>query len=175
MSLRHVRRLWLGVGLLALAASCARADNGFGVSTPAFQQGAVIPGKYAYHEQNVSPELQIKNVPANARSLMLIVDDPDSPAGRWTHWLVWNIAPGTTEMAQGRVPVDAVQGRNSFGNLRYDGPAPPTGTHRYYFRVSALDSALMLAAGTGRAALDQAAKGHVIAETEFYGTYSAGK
>jgi len=159
--------------LLAGLMGFAMADSSFTISTPAFAPGKSIPAAYAYREKNISPELRIENVPANARSLVLIVDDPDAPMGLWTHWLVWNLPVTTTSIPEGKSPPGAVQGRNSFGNVRYDGPAPPMGTHRYFFHVYALDTALSLASGSGRAALEEAIRGHVIGTGETFGVYSA--
>jgi len=141
-----------------------------------------MPAKYAYKGQNLSPELRIGNVPANARSMVLIVDDPDAPAGLWTHWLVWNLPPNTTNIPEGKLPSGAIQGKNSFGNVRYDGPAPPSGTHRYFFRVYALDRMLSLSAGSDRAALVEAMNisapngipnDHLLGTGETFGVYSA--
>ena len=150
------------------------ADNSFSISAPSFKRGMPIPAKYGYHQQNISPELRVASVPANTRSLLLIVDDPDSPSGLWTHWLLWNLPPGTTDIAEGKVPAGAVQGKNSFGNIHYDGPTPPFGTHRYYFRLFALDATLSLPTGSTRDAVEQTGKGHVLQETETFGTYRSG-
>ena len=132
-----------------------------------------IPIKYGFHGQNISPELRIANVPANAKSLVLIVDDPDSPSGLWTHWLVCNLPPNTTDIPEGKLPPGAMQGKNSFGNVRYDGPAPPMGTHRYFFHLYALDTTLSLPAGSSRDALVEAMKGHVVGYGQTIGIYSA--
>lgn len=174
MDSRPLRRLCSGLGLLVLLAGWAQADDVFSVSAPTFKRGMPIPVKYGYHQQNISPELRIADVPAQARSLVLIVDDPDSPSGLWTHWLLWNVPPGTTDIAEGQVPANAVQGKNNFGNVRYDGPTPPLGMHRYYFHLSALDTTLSLPAGSTRADLQKAAQGHVLQETETFGTYRSG-
>jgi Raf kinase inhibitor-like YbhB/YbcL family protein len=173
----HSRRAWiLGWGLFLLGdiAGIAAPDGSFDISSPAFQRGLPIPIKYGYHQQNVSPELGIQNVPAEARSLVLIVDDPDAPAGLWTHWLVWNLPASITSIPEGKLPPGAVEGKNSFGHVRYDGPAPPFGTHRYFFHLYALDSSLPLPAGSTRAALEQAMGGHVKGKAETFGTYRLG-
>ncbi|HJX25590.1 MAG TPA: YbhB/YbcL family Raf kinase inhibitor-like protein, partial [Chthoniobacterales bacterium] len=109
--------------------------------------------------------------PAEAKSLVLIVDDPDAPGGLFTHWLIWNIDPKVTEIAEGSAPI-GMQGKNDFGKSGYGGPCPPSGTHRYYFKIFALDSDLDLAAGSKRAQLDAAMRGHVIAQGEMMGRYS---
>jgi Raf kinase inhibitor-like YbhB/YbcL family protein len=170
------RRIWClacCAFLLAGFAGFVQADNSFTISSPDFRQGMPIPIKYGFHQQNISPELHVANVPANAKSLVLIVDDPDSPSGLWTHWLVWNLPANTTDIPEGKLPPEARQGKNSFGNFRYDGPAPPFGTHRYFFHLYALDTTLSLPAGSDRAALEQAMNGHVVGEGETYGVYSA--
>ncbi|MCE0523239.1 MAG: YbhB/YbcL family Raf kinase inhibitor-like protein [Methylacidiphilales bacterium] len=174
MTPRHCRRFFSIVWLLAFTAGWAGADNSFGVSSPAFHRGMPIPGKYALHQENISPELRVANVPGNARSLVLIVDDPDAPAGLWTHWLVWNLPAHTSAIPEGKLPSGARQGKNSFGNTRYDGPSPPFGTHRYYFHLYALDATLSLPAGSSRTDLEQAMNGHVIGEAETFGTYRLG-
>jgi len=158
------------------AAGWALAENSFGISSPAFAQGKPIPAPYAFAEKNISPELRVQNVPANARSLVLIVDDPDAPAGLWTHWLVWNLPANTTSIPEGKLPAEARQGKNSSGHVRYDGPAPPPGTgiHRYFFRLYALDTILSLPPGADRAALLAAMNGHVVGKGETFGLYPYG-
>src|SRR5271163_2872144 len=122
------RVTWLGcfLFLLSHASGFAQATNTISISAPAFAKGAPIPDAYALRGQNISPGLKIENVPANARTLVLIVDDPDSPSGLWTHWLVWNLPVSVTSLEDGKLPSQAVQGKNSFGHVRYDGPVPPS-------------------------------------------------
>jgi Raf kinase inhibitor-like YbhB/YbcL family protein len=149
------------------------------ISSPAFEPGKPIPVQYSYKGENISPALQFTKIPDGTRSLALIVDDPDSPSGLWTHWVVWNLPANTTAIEAGKLPSGAVQGKNSFGHARYDGPAPPSGTHRYFFRVYALATMLNLPAGSDRAALLRAMQGflpnsgYVIGAGETFGTYSA--
>ena len=128
-------------GMVAAATLVAFAAGGtkMKISSPAFQEGGTIPEKFSRNGQNVSPELRIEGAPTEAKSLLLILDDPDAPVGLFTHWLVWNIDPKTTEIAEGTVPSGGIQGRNDFPGQRYDVPQPPSGTHRYYFKVFALD------------------------------------
>ncbi len=169
-----MRVAWLTT-LLALAWVAhvpARADT-MNISSPAFAPGKPMPAKFAYKRENLSPPLHIANVPANTKSLALIAADPDSPSGLWTHWLVWNIPATATEITEGALPSGAMQGKNSFGNTHYDGPAPPIGTHRYFFHLYALDATLSLPAGSTRDALLSAMKGHVVATGETFGVYSA--
>ena len=169
-----MRVVWL-TALLGLAYSLdlvAGADS-LSISAPAFGVGKPMPAKFADKGENLSPGLQIRNVPANAKSLVMIVDDPDSPSGLWTHWLVWNLPATTSVIAEAALPTGAVQGQNSFGRDRYDGPAPPSGTHRYYFHVFALDTTLPLPEGSSRDALISAMKGHIVGTGETFGTYTA--
>ena len=109
-----------------------------------------------------------------AKSVALIVDDPDAPSRTWTHWLVWNIDPKTKEIRENTLPHDAVQGTTDFGSAKYGGPCPPSDVHRYYFRVYVLDTALSLPRSTTRSALDKAMAGHIIAKGSLVGTYSRG-
>jgi hypothetical protein len=160
---------FLLAGLMGFAEPVASVD----ISAPAFAPGKSIPARYAYKGQNISPELRIGNIPANARSLVLIVDDPDAPAGLWTHWLVWNLPATTTSIPEGKLLPDAVQGKNSFGHVCCDGPAPPSGTHRYFFHLYALNTRLSLPEGSSRAALEEAMNGHIVGSGETFGVYSA--
>jgi len=173
------RRIWcLCSCVVLLAFSWARAappELPFWISSPAFGEGKPIPPKYGFHQQNISPELRVEKIPAGTRSLALIVDDPDAPAGLWTHWLVWNLPADTTSIPEGKLPSGAIQGKNSFGNVRYDGPAPPSGTgkHRYFFRLYALQTMLSLPAGSSRGALEAAMSRQYKVECETFGVYSA--
>ena len=159
--------------LQAGLAGFAGEVNNVKISSPAFATSESIPAKHAYRGQNISPELRIGNVPANARSLVLIIDDPDSPSGLWTHWLVWNLPAQTTSLPEGELPPNAVEGKNSFGHVHYDGPAPHSGTHRYFFHLYALDIALSLSPGSDREALLAAMEGHVVGTGETFGVYTA--
>jgi Raf kinase inhibitor-like YbhB/YbcL family protein len=160
--------------LLAALSAFARPATVVTVTAPAFAEGKPIPAQYAYKGKNISPELRIRNVPADAKSLVLIVFDPDSPTGLWTHWLVWNIPAKTTVIAKGKVPAGAVQGKNSFGNNRYDGPVHPSGTHRYFFRIYALSTVLSVPAGSNRdAILNTFTDENLVGLGETYGVYSA--
>lgn len=169
-----MKTIFITVCVSAAAAVLAFAAGGtkMKIMSPAFQEGGTIPEKFSKNGQNVSPELQIAGVPAEAKSLALIVDDPDAPVGLFTHWLVWNIDPKTADIAEGSVPSGAAQGRSDFGEIGYGGPQPPSGTHRYYFKIFALDRTLDLKPGAKRREVDSAMKGHVIAQGELIGRYS---
>jgi Raf kinase inhibitor-like YbhB/YbcL family protein len=158
----------------AFAGSAAGASS-LKVTSRAFAEGGKIPKKYTCDGSNVSPPLRIENVPKAARSLVLIVDDPDAPGRTWTHWLLWNIDPKVSEIWEDNVPQNAVEGTSDFGNAKYGGPCPPSGSHRYYFKVYALDSTLYLPSSTKSAALEKAMAGHILAEGKLMGTYSRGK
>lgn len=160
--------------LAALIASFAVGGAKMKVTSSAFQGGANIPSKFSCDGANSSPPLQISDVPSEAKSLVLIVDDPDAPSGLFTHWAVWNISPQTSTIAEGSVP-KGVQGTNDFGKSGYGGPCPPSGTHRYYFKIFALDRELDLPFGAKRSQLDAAIKEHVIAQGELMGRYSRKK
>jgi Raf kinase inhibitor-like YbhB/YbcL family protein len=144
------------------------------ITSSAFQEGASIPSKFSCDGSNTSPPLQIAEVPSGAKSLVLIVDDPDAPSGLFTHWAVWNVSPQINAIAEGSAP-KGVRGTNDFGKSGYGGPCPPSGTHRYYFKIFALDRELDLPFGAKRGQLDEAMKGHVVAQGELMGRYSRKK
>ena len=144
------------------------------ITSSVFQQGGNIPSKFTCDGADTSPPLQIQEVPPTAKSLVLIVDDPDAPSGLFTHWIIWNISPQASTIAEGSAP-KGVEGMNDFGKSGYGGPCPPSGTHRYFFKIFALDKELDLPAGSKRAQLDAAIKGHVIAQGELMGRYSRQK
>jgi hypothetical protein len=160
--------------LLAAIASFAAGGAKMKITSSAFQQGGNIPSKFSCDGANTSPPLQISDVPPETKSVVLIVDDPDAPSGLFTHWAVWNISPQTSTIAEGNAP-KGVHGTNDFGKSGYGGPCPPSGTHRYYFRIFALDRELDLPSGAKRSQLDAAMKGHVIAQGELMGRYARKK
>jgi Raf kinase inhibitor-like YbhB/YbcL family protein len=166
----NVGRLAVVVGLVL--GELTSAHGALRLSSPDFTPGGPIPAKYSRGHGNVSPALMIDGIPAKAETLALIVDDPDAPAGLWTHWVVWNIDAHHVVFLEGRPPRGAQVGKNSFGNERYDGPQPPSGTHRYFFHLYALDVSLKLKAGSDRDALSAAMRGHVVGKAEMFGTYS---
>jgi len=141
------------------------------ITSLAFVDGGVIPQEFTCDGKNVSPPLSIAGVPEEAKSLVLIMDDIDAPAGVFTHWLVYDLYPGITRLGPGCSP-EGILGTNTFGKEDYSGPSPNAGRHRYYFRVYALDSLLKLPLGTDRGKLDVAMKGHVLDSAELMGTYA---
>lgn len=142
------------------------------ISTTAFSERRPIPERFTADGKNVNPPLKISGVPDEAKSLVLIVDDPDAPMGTWTHWPVWNIQPGTTVIKEDSVPSGAVVGTNDAGTAKYAGPSPPRGTHRYCFRLYALDRTLDLRAGSFRADLEDAMRDHILERAELLGRYA---
>jgi Raf kinase inhibitor-like YbhB/YbcL family protein len=160
---------------IALAiVSFASGEAKMKITSSAFQEGGNIPSKFTCDGGDTSPPLQIAEVPSGAKSLALVVDDPDAPSGLFTHWMVWNISPQNNTIAEGSTP-KGVHGRNDFGKSGYGGPCPPSGTHRYYFKIFALDRELELPAGAKRSQLDAAMKGHVIGQGELMARYSRKK
>lgn len=138
----------------------------------AFEENQTIPSKYTCEGKNISPPLTITNVSAHAKSLVLIVDDPDAPGGTWVHWLLWNILAIPGEIPENTVPTSAVPGLNDFHTNRYGGPCPPRGKpHRYLFKLYALDITLKLPPNTAKAALEKAMNGHILDHAELVGIY----
>lgn len=130
-----------------------------------------VPSRFTCDGEDVIPPLSFSDVPPQAKSLVLVMDDPDSPSGTWSHWVVWNISPTTTEVAEGVAPKDAMQGVNDFGNIGYGGPCPGEGVHRYFFTLYALDTLLELPEGADVRKVKKATKGHVLDVAELQGWY----
>ncbi len=141
------------------------------LESSAFANDGSIPPRYSKAGGNVSPPLSIRDVPREAKSLVLIVDDPDAPRGLVTHWVVFNIVPGTW-FAEGQPPKGARQGKNTHGEAKYMGPAPPDREHRYFFRLSALDRMLELKEGATREEVEAAMRDHVCASAEWMGRFA---
>ena len=172
-----MRRVTTGAAvavLLIAIASFAAEEAKVKVTSSAFQSGDNIPSKFTCDGSDTSPPLQIAGIPSNAKTLVLIADDPDAPGGLFTHWLVWNIPPQLSSIAEGSSP-KGVQGANDFGKSGYRGPCPPPGTHRYSFKIFALDRELDLRPGAKRSQVDTAMKGHVLAQGELIGRYARKK
>ena len=148
------------------------AASSISVTTPAFQAGGDVAAKFTCNGANVNPELRINGVPSEAKSLVLIVDDPDAPRGLFTHWIVWNIDPKATDIGENSAPTGGILGTNDFGKRNYGGPCPPSGTHRYFFKIYALDTKLDLKPSARRAELDAAMRGHTLAQGELMARYS---
>ncbi len=142
------------------------------ITSPAFENNGDIPPKYTCDGDNVNPELIFEGVPSGAESLVLIVDDPDAPRGTWVHWTVWNIDPSTDSIVEDSVPPGAVEGNTDFGRPGYGGPCPPSGTHRYFFKLYALDTDLDLDIASEASDIEAAMERHVLASAELIGLYS---
>lgn len=140
----------------------------------AFANNQRIPDEYTCLGDNIPPPLEIKGVPSGALSLALIVDDPDAPHGTVDHWIAWNIPPTTTTInSMTRL---GAQGKNSYGLDNYRGPCPPPGKpHRYFFKLYAVDILIQLPVGASKKEVEEAMKGHILAETQLIGTYSRGE
>ena len=178
-------RLVFAILLLLLASPlifAAQEDSAMlSLTSSAFAAGQAIPKKYTCEGDDRSPPLAWSGVPASAKSLALIVDDPDAPDPKapqrvWVHWVVYNLAPATTALAEGasgeNVPVGPVEGTNDWGRSGYGGPCPPIGRHRYFFKLYALDASLGDLGVATKADLERAMEGHVLERAEIVGTYA---
>lgn len=142
------------------------------IQIDAFAPGESIPTQFSKKGGNVSPAIAFHDVPRDAKSLVLIVDDPDAPRGVFTHWVVYNIDPALGGFHENQVPETVTQGRNSWDESRYGGPQPPDREHRYFFHMYALDALLPLQPGATRGEVEREMDGHVIAEAEYMGRYA---
>ena len=150
------------------------------IESSAFGEGGMIPVQYTCDGKNVSPPLRWSEPPEGTGSFALISDDPDAPAGTWVHWVVYNIPPGVRELPENipsteKLPDSTVQGTTDFWSIGYGGPCPPSGTHRYYFKIYALDAMLNLRHGATKQQLLAAMEGHIRARGELMGRYTRHK
>ncbi len=141
------------------------------LASSAFQNQQSIPSQYSCQGEDINPPLQIEEVPSEAKTLALIVDDPDAPGQTWDHWILWDIPVEINFIQKGTVPDKAVQGINSFKKHNYGGPCPPSGIHHYHFKLYALNTTLSLVESAGKAELEQAMAGHILQEAELIGLY----
>lgn len=146
------------------------------LSSSAFGDGGMIPVKNTCDGANTSPSLRWTEVPSNTESIALLMEDPDAPGGNFVHWIIYNLPPGMKEIPENapKEPIldnDAQQGTNSFVKIGYSGPCPPRGTHRYYYRIYALDQSLSLESGATEREFRDAIKGHILADGELMGRY----
>ena len=142
------------------------------IKSPEFENGGFIPERFTQYDENRSLPLNFEEVPPDARSLVLIMDDPDAPNGTFTHWIAFNIDANTSGFREDQIPKDVRLGTNDKGRAEYAGPKPPTGEHRYFIWVYALDSQLDLPHGATRSEVERAMVGHVLAEAELMGRYA---
>lgn len=142
------------------------------ITSQAFKNGEKIPNQYTLYGENRVPPIHFEEVPEKARSLALVVDDPDAPDHTFTHWVLFNIDPKLTDIRENSVPVMATQGRNDFGEVEYDGPKPPSGEHRYFFKAFALDTVLAASRGSKREAVEREMKDHILDTATLMGKYA---
>jgi hypothetical protein len=181
--------VWLGVPLIAFLgislAACRPSSSKLTLASsktmkltsPAFEPNQLIPSQYTCDGEDLSPPLNWDEPPAGTKSLALICDDPDAPRKTWVHWVVYNLPPTTRSLAENistseRNLAGGFQGLNDFKKLQYGGPCPPGGTHRYFFKLYALDTMLNLESGATKAQVEAAMAGHILAQTELIGRYS---
>ncbi len=143
--------------------------------TSVFAHNENIPSVYTCDGQDLAPVLTVSDVSAEAQELVLIVDDPDAPVGTFVHWLVYNLPSDTVKIDADNLPIEAKQGMTDFGRVGWGGPCPPSGTHRYFFKLYALDKKLYLPAGMTKAELEKVIKDHIIEKTELIGLYKRNK
>jgi Raf kinase inhibitor-like YbhB/YbcL family protein len=183
-----VRNIVVAITLTLLLCSCKEAKqanlNAEGdkqimdikITSSAFAEGGMIPAKYTCDGADISPPLQWDAVPEGTKTVALISDDPDAPMGTWVHWVLFNLPPDVKELPE-NVPPDetlsngATQGTSSFQKIGYGGPCPPSGTHRYFFKLYALDAELDLDASANKARLIKAMEGHIIGKGQLMGKY----
>ncbi|MHC4264873.1 MAG: YbhB/YbcL family Raf kinase inhibitor-like protein [Planctomycetota bacterium] len=146
------------------------------VISSAFEEGGMMPSKYTCDGQDISPPLQWDGVPDGTKSIALISDDPDAPMGTWIHWVLYNLPADTRQLEEDItsdevLPNGAKQGTTDFGGIGYGGPCPPSGTHRYFFKVYALDTQVEPAPGATKEQLLTAMEGHILAQGQLMGKY----
>ena len=169
--------LCFGLGMNSLGARKAGKKMEIKVTSTAFKDGEMLPDKCSFKGGDESPPLAWNNAPDATKSFALICDDPDAPRGDWVHWVIYFIPPGVKSLAghqpkTAALPNGAKQGTNDFPKLGYDGPAPPSGTHRYFFRVYALNTELNLRPNVTKAQLLKAMEGHILAQGQIMGKFS---
>lgn len=149
------------------------------LTSSAFEEGGIIPSKYTCEGKNISPPLKISEVPKQAKSLVLIMDDPDVPASirpdrMWDHWVLFNIPPNTSQIEENATP-QCTPGKTTYGHTRYGGPCPPDAEHRYFFKLYALDRMLDLKEGATKKEVEKAMEEHILADCQLMGKYEKGK
>jgi len=151
-------------------------DMGISLRSSVFEEGGMMPDKCSWRKGNMSPDLEWANIPEGAKSLAIICDDPDAPGGTWVHWVIFNIPPGLTGLKEGiphgkTLPDGSMQGTNDFPGTGYDGPWPPSGTHRYYFKIYAIDKVLPVKPGAKKDEIETAMNGHILGQGQLMGRY----
>jgi len=184
-AMRRLLHVLITAGWILILAGCARTTPSapaapavsLSLTSPAFAHGQPIPARFTCDGEDVSPPLNWGEPPAGTRSFVLIMDDPDAPAGTWTHWVLFNLPAGARSLEEAVPALETLtsgarHGKNSWGKLGYGGPCPPAGTHRYFFRLYALDISLDLAPGAAKKDVQSAMQGHILAQGELMGTYA---
>jgi len=141
------------------------------LTSPNFEHNEKIPVEFTGDGEDINPELEIKEIPGETKSLVLIVEDPDAPSGTWDHWIVFNINPEIKIIFKNSIPENGVQGQNSWGRNNYRGPDPPSGTHRYFFKIFAIDVKLGLEERANKEEINTAIKNHILDKAELIGLY----
>ena len=166
------------VGVIFLTLPYAKAEGGgiMKLTSPAFEEGGMIPEKYTCDGDDLSPALKWDSLPEGTKSLALICDDPDAPMGTWVHWVYYDIPASTEGVPENVAPHDrpgigGTQGINDFRRIGYGGPCPPGGTHRYYFKLYALDALLNLPPGATKKQLEKAMENHIVGRVQLMGKY----
>lgn len=142
--------------------------GGMNITSPAFKHNEYIPTRYTCEGEDINPELAIGGIPEGTQSLALIMDDPDAPMGVWVHWVVFDM-PVVSRIEENSIP--GILGITNSGRRNYHGPCPPSGTHRYFFKIYALDTQLNLKAGISKGQLEKAMEGHILDKAELIGLY----
>lgn len=155
--------------LILITGNCAQGGEPMKIASPEFGHNEPIPKKFTCQGDDINPALVIEGLPAGTKSLGLIMDDPDAPMGTWVHWVVFDIPAETSRIEENSIP--GKQGGNDFRRNNYGGPCPPSGTHRYFFKVYALDTLLNLQEGIKKSALEKAMQGHILDQAELIGLY----
>ena len=154
----------------------AHETNTLEISSPAFKNNGIIPKQYTCDGANISPPLSWTGIPESTKSLALILDDPDAPGSTWVHWVIYNMPPDSKGLQEDVLPIqdmahETKQGTNDFKKIGYGGPCPPSGTHRYFFKLYELDTKLNLESGATKKQLLIAMKGHIISQAKLVGKY----
>lgn len=143
------------------------------ITSTNFQNNEPMPARFSRDGEDINPSLTFSELPEDARSLALIMEDPDAPEGTFTHWIIYDMTPGVLQIIEGEMPISGKQGLNDYGETGYGGPKPPSGTHRYFFKLFALDTMLEPNTAVDRTVLYQAMDGHVINQAQIIGIYNA--
>jgi Raf kinase inhibitor-like YbhB/YbcL family protein len=141
------------------------------LTSPSFKHNEKIPVQFTGDDKDINPALEINDIPKDTKSFVLIVDDPDAPVGSWDHWIVFNINPEVRRIFENSIPEGGIQGQNSWGTSDYRGPKPPSGTHRYFFKIFALDTKLGLNRGDSKEQIEGAMSEHILDKAELIGLY----